>query len=58
MMGVALELKRIIEITKLSLYKPLHTFQQSAIKVGVMCVGLHTSRCLKEELAWAIDKWL
>ena len=31
----------------------------SVIKMGVVCVGIHVSRCLKEELlAWATDKWL
>ena len=28
------------------------------IKVGVAYVNVHVSRCLKEELAWAIDKCL
>ena len=23
-----------------------------------MCVGVSVARCLKEELAWATDKWL
>ena len=27
-------------------------------KGGVVCVGVHVSRCLKEELAWATDKQL
>ena len=27
-------------------------------KVGVVCVGVVVLRCLKEELAWAIDKWV
>ena len=26
--------------------------------MGVVYVGIHVSRCLKGELAWAIDKWL
>ena len=30
----------------------------SVTKVGVACVGICVSRLLKEELAWAIDKWL
>ena len=30
----------------------------SVIKVGVACVGVCVSRCLKEELPWASDKWL
>ena len=32
--------------------------EQSVIKMGVAYVGIHMSRYLKEELAWAIDKWL
>ena len=28
------------------------------IKVGVVYVNVHISRSFKEELAWAIDKWL
>ena len=27
------------------------------IKVGVAYVNIHVSRHLKQELAWAIDKW-
>ena len=30
----------------------------SVIKVGVAYVNIRVSRHLKEELAWAIDKWL
>ena len=31
----------------------------SAIKIGVACVGVvRVSGYLKEELAWATDKWL
>ena len=30
----------------------------SVIRVGVVYVNICISRCLKEELAWAIDKWL
>ena len=30
----------------------------SLIKVGAACVGIHISRRLKGELAWATDKWL
>ena len=30
----------------------------SVIKVGVVCVGIHVSRRLKGELAWATDKRL
>ena len=30
----------------------------SVIKMGVVYMGMHVSRHLKEELAWAIDKWL
>ena len=30
----------------------------SVIKVGVMYVNVRISKSLKEELAWAIDKWL
>ena len=30
----------------------------SVIKVGVVYVGVHVSRHLKEELAWARGKWL
>ena len=26
--------------------------------MGVACLGAHISRQLKEELAWATDKWL
>ena len=29
----------------------------SVIRVGVVYVNIHVSRHLKEELAWAIDKW-
>ena len=28
------------------------------LRVGVAYVNVHVSRCLKEELSWAIDKWL
>ena len=28
------------------------------IKVGVVYINVHVLRCLKEELAWSIDKWL
>ena len=28
------------------------------IKVGVVYVNVHISRSFKEELVWAIDKWL
>ena len=28
------------------------------MKVGVVYMGVHVSGCLKEELAWATDKWL
>ena len=30
----------------------------SIIKVSVAYVGVHISRHSKEELAWALDKWL
>ena len=30
----------------------------SVIKVGVVDVGVHISNHIKEELAWAVDKWL
>ena len=30
----------------------------SVIKVGVAYVKVHISRCLKQELALAIDEWL
>ena len=30
----------------------------SVIRVDVVYVNIHVSRCLKEELAWAIDKQL
>ena len=55
--------------SKLALYKPLLHFYSylkqlymsnktecSFTKVGVACMGLHVSRCLKEGLAWATDK--
>ena len=28
------------------------------MKVGVVDIDVHVSSCLKEELAWAVDKWL
>ena len=28
------------------------------IRMGVAFVNVHISRCLKQELSWAIDKWL
>ena len=28
------------------------------MKVGVVYVGIHISRCSKEELLWITDKWL
>ena len=33
-------------------------WSHSVTKVGVTYVSLHVSRCLKEELAWVIDKAL
>ena len=30
----------------------------SVIKVGVVYMNVHVSRCLKEELVWVIDKRL
>ena len=30
----------------------------SVIKVGVAYMNVSVLRCLKEELTWAIDKWL
>ena len=30
----------------------------SVIRVGVTYMNICVSRCLKEELSWAIDKWL
>ena len=57
--------------SKLALYKPLHRLYShlkqpyignkmnaSVIKVGVVCMGVHVSRHLKEELAWTTYKWL
>ena len=32
--------------------------EHSVIKVGLVYVNVSISRCLKEELAWVIDKWL
>ena len=32
--------------------------ERSVIKVGVACMNLCISSHLKEELAWAIEKWL
>ena len=57
--------------SKLALYKPLlhcnrHLKQlyikvtrwyTSVIKVGVVYMGVHILRHLKEELVWAIDEW-
>ena len=34
------------------------TQPQSTVKVGVVYVNVCVLRCLKEELAWVIDKWL
>ena len=28
------------------------------MKVGVVYANIHVLKCLKEELAWAIDEWL
>ena len=59
--------------SKLALHKPLLHFYShlkqlhvhkvtrqstSVIKVGVACVGGCVLRQLKEELAWATDKWV
>ena len=30
----------------------------SVIKVGVVDVGVHISSHVKEEMTWAVDKWL
>ena len=34
--------------------------RQSAlvVRVGVAYINVHVLRCLKEELSWAVDKWL
>ena len=73
-MGVALELKCVIETNLIRGYRyiscylhfniPLDSCTQatrwnaSVIKVGVVCVGLHVLRLLKEGLSWAINKRL
>ena len=41
-----------------SYLKQLARWSDSVINVGMAYVGIHVSRHLKEELAWAIDKWL
>ena len=56
---------------KLALYKPLlqcksylkqlymsNKTERFSYKGGYGCVGVHIPRRLKEELAWATDKWL
>ena len=32
--------------------------ERFSVKVSVVYVNVHVSKRLKEELAWAIDKWL
>ena len=61
---MALSLKYIIEtnlirVRYVVLYKLLQDGTLIVIKVGVLCVGvIRMSWHLKEELAWATDKWL
>ena len=71
--GLRIEARRINQSnkSKLVLYKPLLLFYSHlkqpyisnktkcfSYKVGVVHVGVHVSRCLKEELAWATYKRL
>ena len=64
MMGVALGLKCVVEINLVKVsYHCINGYFHFNIPfkqlyTGVVCVSICVSKCLKEELAWAIDKRL
>ena len=55
--GVSLQLKCIIE-TNLPYKSTLALCTQVTRLSTLFLCGIHVSRHLKEELAWAADKWL